>query len=935
MSKSKPRTELQRTIDDILTAKINGEPEARIFILKHIALLSRWIHSRFNQQNAEQLVQVYIKGNAALKLYRMNEVVPNDDNKLDLDWSDFDNQIIINPYLPKCWWYEILGQIHKRVKYEVLPDARDGFEISAKQTHAPKKVLKIKGNVKVTIKKKAPDPDQVPTYKAGNILASCRFTHKELVDGFKDPNYGNTFKDLGDELTLTHAIKMQSNVMLCTSSEYLHPHNSLDNIRTIFSLPNEDLDFMSSKDVHTHANHFYPPAVHVLKDFRGKKEKADTSIWINTSIGKFLLYRLIVRYKHPGLGFEGNAVRTDVNEESVKFRGEIIDISIPRRESEETLHQWTRFADNIKPLKPENYYYKALKEDNFKKHIYTPDWAYQLEENINMINEVFINTSGSPHKFYKRLDRAKAALTNIPPKQPAQLANLNHLATSINGIQNQPANSNFLIQLADIFTHDYREDLLTDDVSKDINDLLPSVEQKKLKFSPEIVKWRTEFKVKTGNGNLKLADTIIQDKVKQDDQEAIKQLLMLNKIGKQVHDTIEEHYAITPDHLALLNTLRTSLEKVNSPDKNDGVKCYFDGVLSSKLDLHFRYKLPWDAKYCLPYIPLYLFGHQPGDRIKELQLDQNWNIQEGDNHFDFYLTNKNLKVFPHVVALKFIDSAAKIDKPDESKLEKLLVEQHIASQQIASCLEQMLNDGFVAIADTKASLENAKSSQECVMTLYGLFMGLKAEVFKPSQNANLIFAPEDLLYVWRVIKSFSDDFDNAIKDNLYQTDDKLKQLKQKLLKLKQQLDPANYKVKDNVFGPIHNYFTYIENAGIGNLSIDNYKPDTKQSTDDWQGWLNNADSKLRTELATLAKVNKNQFIPLLYGHASNDRLIEADKNQYRVLRDHFISDDINHRIANAMDFHLVHWLDTTRINYKRIAVNFRTTVSRLAAPNNH
>ena len=400
MAKSQARTELQRSVDDILTGIINNDPKARHFILKQVAKLTKNLLGRFSDGD-NRLVQVFVKGNSALTLYQMNtelDAVDVDGDKfreLNAKWSDFDNQIIVNPYLPKVWWYEILGQIDFYLKTQMLKYSRDHFSIrnaAGNKVTLPALFDDHEG-VHVPRANAYAEPDNYGdgnSYNGSATLESVRIHGRELkkdLEKAEDDDYRETYKGVAGGFDIIHETKMQSNVELCMGSEYLHPVNYFDNIRTLFAKQQGDLNFMDPDDAA--ANDYFPPAVHVLKDHLGKKVKNDSSIWINTTIGKFLLYRLIVRYRRPGIDFSGLKNREDINAEAIKFRGEVIDVSIPRRESEETLNQWTRFYSTIRPIAPANKYYDLLDESpagvNLGGYVQVPDYNYQLEENIKVL----------------------------------------------------------------------------------------------------------------------------------------------------------------------------------------------------------------------------------------------------------------------------------------------------------------------------------------------------------------------------------------------------------------------------------------------------------------------------------------------------------------------------------------------------------------------
>ncbi|WDE04384.1 hypothetical protein SG34_024070 [Thalassomonas viridans] len=486
MARKQPRTEFQRAVDDVLTEGINNNRKAREFILKNTGRMAKEIEDRFGSD----LVQVYIKGKSSLKLMKLNEVKKEEDEKKEeLGWSDFDNQIIINPYLPRAWWYEIFHQIHCYLRDEYLPSVRDTFKVQEA----------VEGK---------------KDYKAEHMA--------EVSFGNKLKRKLNLF---GPETVLKHAQKMQSHVLLCLGNEYLHPVNFFDNARTIFGKkPDTDIDFMSTE--FDEANNFFPPSVVVLKDAYGKKVKSDSSIWINCSISKFMLYRLIVRYSSPGVDFNGKKCRDDINGERGKFRGEVIDISIPRRESEETINYWSRFKDDLRGLTDTNTYLRELVKNNTQpqldemKTIRVPGWDYQLQENIIMLHEVLTYRSGSAHKFYKRLQRAWPALEAIEQSsEQDKKSDLNsdlfdyipELSKHYRETKKEAIKS-FYKQLAITLRQDYYWDVLSKELKQElVVKFLPDLDSQG-KHSEAIEQLLNDFNVVEGSKEAKTsANMILKD----------------------------------------------------------------------------------------------------------------------------------------------------------------------------------------------------------------------------------------------------------------------------------------------------------------------------------------------------------------------------------------------------------------------------------------
>lgn len=532
MAKKQPRTEFQRGVDDVLTEAINNNRDAREFILRNTARMAKEIEDRFGAD----LVQVYIKGKSSLKLKKLNDVEANskDEEKEELEWSDFDNQIIINPYIPRNWWYEIFNQIHCYIRDEYLPSVRDLFFVDYQET-------KPEGG-----------------YVADHMQRVSFGQKIQKKIGLKGP-----------ETTLLHAQKMQSNVLLCLAQEYLHPLNTFDNTRTVFGQDlNLDINFMKEK--YSEANNFFPPSVIVLKDKNGKKIKKDSSVWMNCTIGKFLLYRLIVRYSAPGVDFNGVKIRDDVGVDRAKFRGEVIDISIPRRESEETINYWRRFKSDLRGLNDTNTYMRSYiaaknKDDiDEMRAIKIPGWAYQLQENVMMLHEVLTYSSNSAHKFYKRLERAWPALDAIQVSSEKEQKSLLHsklfddvgeLYANYLAYKNKPAIQSFYKQFGSLLINDYCWDKLNQNLRKELlTKFLPKVSDNKPVYQENIEKMLTNFNVVKDSKDVKTsAGTILKDAFSVDESEYENKskvaLLAAHKKSKQ--DI--ENYSELLKHLFIVN----------------------------------------------------------------------------------------------------------------------------------------------------------------------------------------------------------------------------------------------------------------------------------------------------------------------------------------------------------------------------------------------
>lgn len=94
---AKSRTDLQRTIDGILTEYYNNNKNVQNFMAEMAEDLDKNIRS-----NLSAAVRFFVKGGTALKILQKN---------LSGDWSDWDTQLLINPTLDAKRWYDVYLKI--------------------------------------------------------------------------------------------------------------------------------------------------------------------------------------------------------------------------------------------------------------------------------------------------------------------------------------------------------------------------------------------------------------------------------------------------------------------------------------------------------------------------------------------------------------------------------------------------------------------------------------------------------------------------------------------------------------------------------------------------------------------------------------------------------------------------------------------------------
>ena len=401
---AKSRTAFQREIDDTLTEQFNNVPSVRAFLLKKIARLTQHLEEKFGDD-----VRVFIKGGSSLNI--MKKVKSNIEPS---KWSDFDNQIIINPNLPIYRWYQIFSEVHNYLKEEYMPRFQQDWEAF------------------LTANRKELDEYQqrgLSLFK-GNLIDNQIFDFPTLE--FSAGQHGsvsaNQMKSSGQaaakdqhKLDLTLTKGYQSNLIFNSGMVSLHPLNHFDNAMLLPQLSDEVGGVLKQQGLHqddVFYNSFFPPAPMPLDATLNANENPySSSILVNNSISKFVLYRVIVRYVSDQYSSDGTPRLSAGDDDKLgdehkmfgstltKFRGELLDVSIPRRDSYETIQQWAQV--NTMPV----LYQPA--PNHYATWLNVPGWKYQLNENVLMILEVFDNISGSPHKFYKRVLRGCNAVAAI------------------------------------------------------------------------------------------------------------------------------------------------------------------------------------------------------------------------------------------------------------------------------------------------------------------------------------------------------------------------------------------------------------------------------------------------------------------------------------------------------------------------------------------
>lgn len=125
--------------------------------------------------------------------------------------------------------------------------------------------------------------------------------------------------------------------------------------------------------------------------------------YVNYTIPGFILYRIVLRKSYKK------------GKETEHLKSEIIDISIPRYGSDEVYMSQENIITHFKDV---SIYKKEF--SGFK----VPGWGYHFYENLNLLQEIKLNISGSKHKKEKRINRGTLALNHLLEKNGNSLDNI-------------------------------------------------------------------------------------------------------------------------------------------------------------------------------------------------------------------------------------------------------------------------------------------------------------------------------------------------------------------------------------------------------------------------------------------------------------------------------------------------------------------------------
>lgn len=436
---AKTRSEIQMDLDSQITEHFNLKEDVQKFLGKTIKELNEKINQNDN-------LKFFVKGGTALNL-----LDPENATK----WSDWDTQLIINPNLSPNDWYQEYSKIDLLLnnfitekqkewesvwtKYIFWGVGQNSFTLTSNNASYH---LKLSGqqNVVNTTVNTIIHPKQL--FDNVNALSQ----NQEKPDNYFDDIFPYHRLEIDEETsnksskTITTSIEDFYLYRMVVKYELIDVTSGGNKVwswpkdKDYPSIPitpetdsDEDIPFncIELASVNNGSVSFFiltNEGNKYIGDSKAKKVKYNVTAQIEINISSedndYTLMlddqnRLIARknsnaqplmvnnkifiFKDPN---NNEIMLTQKNGEiqtsNGPLRAELIDISIPRRESIEAFHQW---GDHVE-IKTSTH----NTNDNLKD-IPIPDWRYHSNENVLMILEILNNKSSSPHKAYKRVER--------------------------------------------------------------------------------------------------------------------------------------------------------------------------------------------------------------------------------------------------------------------------------------------------------------------------------------------------------------------------------------------------------------------------------------------------------------------------------------------------------------------------------------------------
>ncbi len=396
----KSRTDFQRNLDGELTKIINDIQSVQALMTKGVKELTTELGK---DQAIKQNARFFVKGGNALKLIRINSQVPD-----QTPWSDWDTQIIINPNLSIQDWYSLFRKIQKIIINRILTMQVEWEVATQRWTNQQG----IKFDNKIYNLKVATQLNFINTLSTPILHPLQTFDNANNVLGNYPNDFDQTFK-------LTQLEKGLRKIPLNAWQMFINGWNGANKhiIEKYFAygkVSGTDMGILASEndinnvpaliDSDSRFNQVnLSQKLKFFQDFKNFLSQYPTqsftrsSFTANSLIKDFYLFRMVVRYTLSNYLLDGTPANN--NTYKVPLRAELLDISIPRRDTAEAIHQ-----------------YKQVEIYPIIANVFIPTWQYHVEENVMLIVEVLEGRSGSPGKIKKRISRGLEAINQIDQK---------------------------------------------------------------------------------------------------------------------------------------------------------------------------------------------------------------------------------------------------------------------------------------------------------------------------------------------------------------------------------------------------------------------------------------------------------------------------------------------------------------------------------------
>ncbi|MGH1543632.1 MAG: hypothetical protein ACRBHB_24745 [Arenicella sp.] len=443
------KTPNQLALNEKLTSLLNTDGVISNFNIFSIDLLNKNLASiqwdkQFKQSPNKNAYWFFVKGGTALRLI----FEQNGQNDLMPAPSDWDTQIVINPDYDFELWYKAYGKIEEAVNntlimanmaFTMLPDISNQVTttIPDECNNMPLIANTWHGEVKY---RESADKKTVYLYKVFHPLqpsdmARQSFAHIPHNQWADSGEKQSLFDELFPRETLEFN-QLQYRTLQLWINTYKALNEFIDStgwpltdeqrskiIQTynLFYWSMQRVTDTNKADAIQWSNAFFNTALNNGDSVQTVQQTLDTEykklqkkpVLLGSGqqtliIDEFYLFRLVVRYKYhkpvppvPNLDYRKEWTA------SGNLRGELIDVTVPRRDTYEAKHHGIMLDKGIWVVENIS---KKLSDVDGVEAVLLPVLSsnYQITEQILIIREILAGKSSSPTKIRKRLERGYA-----------------------------------------------------------------------------------------------------------------------------------------------------------------------------------------------------------------------------------------------------------------------------------------------------------------------------------------------------------------------------------------------------------------------------------------------------------------------------------------------------------------------------------------------